>query len=68
MVPFLNFEFVNELLWYVACVAETLNLLYRDYTNGLDEYVGRLQRRLMVWNRLTQLLAVLSHGTIYGSI
>ena len=30
----------------LACVADTLNLLYRDYTNGLDEYVGRLQRRL----------------------
>ena len=35
-----------------ACVADALNLLYRannlrtGYTNGLDEYVGRLQRRL----------------------
>ena len=28
----------------IACVADTLNLLY---TNGLDEYVGRLQRRLL---------------------
>ena len=27
-----------------ACVADTLNLLYR--VNGLDEYVGQLQRRL----------------------
>ena len=27
----------------VACVADTLNLLYR---NGLDEYVGWLQSRL----------------------
>ena len=32
----------------VACVADALNLLYiaSDYTNGLDECVGRLQRRL----------------------
>ena len=30
-----------------ACVAsDALNLLYRDYTNGFDECVGRLQRRL----------------------
>ena len=27
-----------------ACVTDTLNLLYR--VNGLDEYVGQLQRRL----------------------
>ena len=33
---------------FIACVADALNLLYRtsDYTNGLDECVGRLQRRL----------------------
>ena len=33
----------------VACVANALNLLYiaqTDYTNGLDECVGRLHRRL----------------------
>ena len=34
----------------VACVTDALNLLYRatqmGYTNGLDECVGRLQRRL----------------------
>ena len=28
----------------LACVADALNL--PDYTNGLDECVGRLQRRL----------------------
>ena len=33
---------------FITCVADALNLLYRksDYTNGLDECVGRLQRRL----------------------
>ena len=33
---------------FIACVADALNLLYRtsDYTNGLDEWVGWLQRRL----------------------
>ena len=41
--PSLIWEGVGSRL---ACVADTLNLLYRDYTNGLDEYVGRLQRRL----------------------
>ena len=31
----------------VACVADAVNLLYiADYTNGLDECVSRLQRRL----------------------
>ena len=33
----------------LACVADPLNLLYRlytDCTNGLDECVGRLQRRI----------------------
>ena len=34
----------------IACVADALNLLYidsqTDYTKGLDECVGRLQRRL----------------------
>ena len=30
----------------VACVVDALNLLFMDYTNGLDECVGRLQRRL----------------------
>ena len=29
-----------------ACVADPLNLLYELYTNGLEECVGRLQRRL----------------------
>jgi len=33
---------------FIACVADALNLLYRtsDYTNGLDEWLGRLQRSL----------------------
>ena len=31
-----------------ACVADALNLLYKWYTNGFDECVGRLQRRLGV--------------------
>ena len=32
----------------VACVADALNLLHiADYTKGLDECVGRLQRRLL---------------------
>ena len=30
----------------LACVADALNLLYTDYTKGLDECVGRLKRRL----------------------
>ena len=30
----------------VACVADALNPLFMDFTNGLDECVGRLQRRL----------------------
>ena len=29
-----------------ACVADALNLLYRDYINGLNECVDQLQRRL----------------------
>ena len=35
----------------LACVADALNLLYIDYTKGLDECVGRLQRRLVVHAR-----------------
>ena len=36
--------------WSLACVADALNLLY---TKGLDECVGRLQRRLLgAWDRL----------------
>ena len=31
----------------LACVADALNLLYIDYTKGLDDCVGRLQRRLV---------------------
>ena len=34
----------------VACVADALNLL--DYTKGLDECMGRLQRRLMLQGSL----------------
>ena len=37
------YVFVQKVQNSIACVADTLNLLY---TNGLDEYVGRLQRRL----------------------
>ena len=44
---FYSLPFPFERLPRRLCVADALNLLYRaDYTNGLDECVGRLQRRL----------------------
>ena len=39
----------------VACIADAINLLYTaqtDYTNGLDECLGWLQRRLIVYWQL----------------
>ena len=35
----------DDVHWLFACVADALNLLH---TNGLDECVGRLQRRLLI--------------------
>ena len=32
---------------HFAFVADALNLLYRDYINGLNECLDRLQRRLL---------------------
>ena len=41
-------EYLDKSYNSIACVADALNLLYTDYTNDLDECVGRLQRRLII--------------------
>ena len=46
---------------YLACVADALNIL--GYTKGLDEWVGRLQRRLGLGLALT-LTLILNNPTL----
>ena len=49
--PEANLHKIFLMIITLACVADTLNLLYRD---GLDEYVGRLQRRLHYFGKIYQ--------------